>query len=72
MELYPTLDMIEYYFKKVLQGSQFHHYHNIILGIHEDKILSYNEFRIALLEEKKLELDREKEESQKASRISGD
>ena len=42
MELYPTLDMIGDYFTKELQGSQIRHFHNIILGITEDEITSYN------------------------------
>ena len=42
MDLCLTLDNIRDYFTKALQGSQFNHFSNIILGIHEDYIPSYN------------------------------
>ena len=58
MEFCPTLDMIRDYFTKALQGSQFHRFCNIILGIHEDDIPSYNAYRRALLEEVKIKLER--------------
>ena len=45
-----TFDMIGDYFKKSLQGSQFRRFRNIILGIHEDDIPSYNASGRALLE----------------------
>ena len=60
VELYPTLYMIEDYFTKELQGSQFHRFCNIILGIHEDDILAYNASGRALLEERKMILNKEK------------
>ena len=47
----PTLDMIGDYFKKSLQGSKFCLFRNIILGIHEDDIPSYNAPGRELLEE---------------------
>ena len=50
VEFCPILDMIGYYFTKALQGSQFHRFHNIILGIHEDDIPAFNESIRALLE----------------------
>ena len=52
MECCPTLDMIEDYFTKALQGFQFRWFHNIILGIHEDDIPAYNSSGIAFLEER--------------------
>ena len=60
MELCPTLDMIKDYFAKALQGSQFHCFRNIIFGIHEDYIPSYNESGRAFLEEQKIKLERDK------------
>ena len=56
MEFCPTFDMIGDYFTKALQGSQFHRFRNIVLGIHEDKIPDYNASGRALLEERKLKL----------------
>ena len=35
VEFFPTLDTIGDNFTKALQGSQFHRFHNIIIGIHE-------------------------------------
>ena len=72
MELYPTLDMIGDYFTKALEGQQYRHFHNIILGIHEDEIPTYNEPRRALLKEQKVKLEREKEEPHQATIITGD
>ena len=65
MELCPTLDMIGYYFAKALQRYQFRCFHNIILGIHENEITPYNASGIALIEEIKIELERDKEEDNK-------
>ena len=39
MEICHTLGMIQDYFTKALQGSQFHHFCNTIIGIHKDDIL---------------------------------
>ena len=64
MELYPNLDMIRDDFTKELQGSQFRHFCNIILGIHENDITYYNKPRIELLEKQKIKLEKEKEEAQ--------
>ena len=50
VEFCTTFDMIGDYFKKALQGSQFRRFRNIILGIHEDDIPSYNASGRALLE----------------------
>ena len=66
VEFYPTLDMIEDYFTKKLQVSQFCWYRNIILVIHEDEIPLYNVPIRVLLEEK------EKEEAQKYAKHAGD
>ena len=71
MELFPTLDMIGDYFTKALQESRFRLFHNIILGIHEDDIPDYNVYRRALIEERKIKLKKEKEESHKSSKLSG-
>ena len=60
MEICHTLGMIQDYFTKALQGSQFHHFCNTILGIHEDDITSYNEPGRELLEEQKIKLGRKK------------
>ena len=48
---------------KALQGYQFSCFRNIIIGIHEYDINSYNESGRSLLEEKKIKLDRDKEEA---------
>ena len=71
MEFCPTLDMIGNYFTKALQGSQFRRFRNIVLGIHEDDILAYNASGRALLEERKLKFNKEKEEAQEDSNFSG-
>ena len=61
VEFCPTLDMVGDYFTKELYGPQFRQFRNIILGIHEDDIPAYNTSVIALIEERKLELKKEKE-----------
>ena len=58
MDLCPTLDMIGNYFTKALQGSHFCRFRNIILGIHEDEITSYNASVRAFIEEQKIKLER--------------
>ena len=68
MELWTTLDMIRYYFTKSLQEYQFRCFHNIILGIHEDDIHSYNASRVSLLEQVNIILEREKEHTHKSSK----
>ena len=72
VEFCPTFDMIGDYLTKALQGSQFHQFHNIVLGIHEDNIPAYNASGRVLLEERKLKLKKEEEESQEAAKLSGD
>ena len=71
VELCTTLDITWNYLMKALQGSQFCCCHNIILGFHEDDIHSYNESGRALIEEKKIKLEKEKEEAQKADKLAG-
>ena len=63
VECFPNFDMIGDYFTKALQESQFCRFCNIILGIHEDDIPSYNASGRALLEERELKLKKEKEEA---------
>ena len=58
VEFCPTLKMIRDYSTKALQGSQFCWFGNIIIGIHEDEITSYNASGRALLEEQKLKLEK--------------
>ena len=72
MEFCPTLDMIVDYFTKSLQGYQFCRFHNIILGIHEDDIPDYKAYGRYFLEERKLKLNKEKEEVQEAAKLSDD
>ena len=72
MEFYPTLDMIEDYFKNTLQGSQFCQFHNNILGIHEDEILAYDVSVRAVAWRKELKLKKRKEEAQEADKLSGE
>ena len=72
MELYPTLDMIGNYFTKALQGSQFCCFRNNILGIHDDDINFYNASGIALLEKQKINLERDKEEAHKDTKLASD
>ena len=50
---------------------KFYCRHNIILGIHEDDITSYNASGRALLEEQNIKQEREKEEVQKAIKLIG-
>ena len=57
VEFCPTLDIIRDYFTKSLQGSQFCCFRNIILGIHEDYIPSYNVSVRLLLEEQNIKLE---------------
>ena len=64
--------MIEDYFTKALEGSQFCQLCNIIVGIHEDDITAYNASGRALIEEQKLKFKQEKEEAQEAAKLSGD
>ena len=71
MEFCPILDMIGDYFKKALQGYQFHRFCNIILGIHEDDISAYNTSIRTFLEEQKLKFKTEKEEAQEAANLVG-
>ena len=70
MEFCPNFDMIGEYFIKVLQGSQFRRFRNIVIGIHDDDIPAYNASGRALLEERKLKLKKYKEESQEAAKLS--
>ena len=72
MELCLTLDMIRDYVTKELQGSQFPCYCNIIIGIHEDDIPSYNAPGIAFLEQQKVKVEKHKEEAQKDFKLAGD
>ena len=55
-----NLDMIMDYFTKTLQGSQFRHFRNITLGIHEDYIPSYIVSGIEMPEERKIPPDIDK------------
>ena len=71
MEFCPNFDMIGGYFTKELQGSQFRQFRNIVLGIHEDNIPSYNASGRALVEERNLKLNKEKVESQDVAKLSG-
>ena len=50
--------MIGDYFTKALQGSQFHHFRSITIGIQEDEITSYNASVRAFIEEQKIKLER--------------
>ena len=72
MDFCPTLDMIGDYFTKALQGYQFRCFRNIFLSIHEDDIPSYNESVITLLEDRKIKLEKEKEEAKNATKLPGD
>ena len=56
VELCTTLDMIGDYFTKALKGCQFRSYRNIIIGIYEDDIPSYNASGRAFLEELKIKI----------------
>ena len=72
MEFCPTLDIIEDYFTKALQRSQFCQLGNIIFGIHEDDIPAYNTFGRSFLEEQKLTFKKENEEAQEDAKLEGD
>ena len=69
MEFCSALDMIGDYFMKEPQGYQFRRFCNINIVIHEYDIPSYISSGRKLLEEIKVKLDNDKEESQKASKI---
>ena len=51
MEFCTNLDKIGGYFNRALQGTQFQRFSNIIIGINEDDVPSYNASRRELLEE---------------------
>ena len=72
VEFFTTLDMIGDYSTKVLQGSQFRLFCSIIIGIHEYDIPDYKASGRALLEERKLNLNKEKGKSHEADKLSGD
>ena len=72
MWFYTTLDIIGDYFTKALQGYQFSHFQNIILGFHEDYIFSYIGSRRALIEELNIKLERAKEDYKKATKLTGE
>ena len=72
MGLCTTCDIIGDYFTKAIQGYQFCHFFNIIIGIHEYEIISYNASRRALLEFQKIKIEREKKETQKSVKLAGD
>ena len=61
MDFCPNLDIIGDCFRKALQGSQFRYFRNIIIGIHEDYITSYNAPGMEFIEELKIKLENEKE-----------
>ena len=45
------MEIIEDYFTKALQGSQFRRFRHIIIGIHEYEILSYDASEKQFIEE---------------------
>ena len=53
-----TLEKIRDYFTKALQRSQFCHFRNIIIGVHEDDITSYSAFGSLFIEELKIKPER--------------
>ena len=69
IKICPTLDMIGDYLTKTLQGSQFCCICNTIIGIHEDDIPSYNISGRAFIEERKIKLEGDKEDDQKAAKF---
>ena len=71
MEICPTLDMIRVYFTKSLQGYQFCCYRNIILDICEEDTPSYNASGRVILEERKIKLEGDIMEAQKAAKLAG-
>ena len=73
MELCPALGMTGDYFTMAMQGSKFRFFPNIILGIHEDDIPSYNASRRALIEKREtIKNYREQEEADKSAKLVGD
>ena len=58
LEFSTNLDTIGNYYTKALQGSQLRRFRNIIIGIHEDDIPSYNASRGAFIEEWKIKLEK--------------
>ena len=60
MEFCSTLDMIGGYFAKALKESQVLRFCNIIIGIREDNISSYNASVRSFLEELKIKPEKDK------------
>ena len=65
------MDIIGDYLAKALQGSKSCRFRNIIIGIHEYYIPSYNDYAGALLEERYIKLGKTKEEDRKADKLAG-
>ena len=60
VEFCPTLEIFGDCFTKAFQGSKFCRFLKTIIGLHEDDIPAYNTSGIALLEELKLKLKKDK------------
>ena len=58
-------------YKKSLQGYQFCCFWNIIIGIYEDDIHSYNASGRSFLEERKVKLEKKKQSAQNDDKIAG-
>ena len=71
MQLFTTLDMIGDYFTKEIKGYQLRCFYNIILGIYEYDITSYNAPGRAFFEERNIKLYKDKQESHKADKPAG-
>ena len=71
MKFCTTLDTIRHYSTKELQGSKLLRFHNIIIGIHEDDIPSYNAPGRAFIENQKIKPEKEKKEAQNSAKSAG-
>ena len=53
IEYFPTLDMIGDYLSKLLQGSSFQKFSNLIIGMEEADITIFNKKSLKLIKNKK-------------------
>ena len=69
----PDIKRVELFTKyRPLIPLQFRRFCNITIRIHQDDILSYNASERVLLKERKVKLEKDKEEAQKATKLAGD
>ena len=72
MEFCPALDTIGDYFIKSLQGYQFRRFQNLTIGIHKYGITYYIAPKREFIKERKVIIDKEKEEAHKYTKTADD